>query len=152
MSTYVINSHSPEETMRLAEKLGKKLAPSDVICLEGDLGAGKTHFTKGIGKALGVRRTINSPTFTIIKEYHGKLPLYHIDVYRLQEEEENLGFDEYFYGDGVTVVEWASLIAPELPPERLDVVIRREGENVRTIELSPKGERMKKICEELMNE
>lgn len=152
MDKITIQSKSPEETIKLAEKLGERLQPSDVITLEGDLGAGKTHFTKGIGKGLGVKKVINSPTFTIIKEYQGRLPLYHMDVYRLQDESEDLGFAEYFHGDGVTVIEWASMIEHQLPDERLDIIIRHLGGEERLIELIPKGERMIKLCEELVNE
>ena len=118
---------STEETMLFAEALAKQLEPGTTLTLEGDLGAGKTTFTKGLAKGLGVKRVVNSPTFTIIKEYVGEAyPLYHMDVYRLDEEsEEDLGFDDYFFGDGVTVVEWASRIQDSLPPDRLEIVIQR---------------------------
>lgn len=96
MGRYETVTKSPEETFRLAESLAKKLDAGDVLLLEGDLGAGKTTFTKGIAKGLGVERTINSPTFTIIKEYKGRIPFYHMDVYRVSDPEEDLGFDEYF--------------------------------------------------------
>lgn len=152
MNTIKIETNSPEETMEFACKLGERLQAADVITLEGDLGAGKTHFTKGIGKGLGVKRVINSPTFTIIKEYKGRLPLYHMDVYRLNEESEDLGFDEYFHGDGVTVIEWASIIETLLPDNRLDIVIRHKGEDLRSIELTPKGARMINLCKELIQE
>ena len=152
MNTMKIETNSPEETMEFASKLGERLQAADVITLEGDLGAGKTHFTKGIGEGLGVKRVINSPTFTIIKEYKGRLPLYHMDVYRLNEESEDLGFDEYFHGDGVTVIEWASLIEPLLPENRLDIVIRHKGEDLRSIELTPRGSRMINLCKELIQE
>lgn len=152
METITIQTKSPEETMDFAKQLGEQLNPSDVITLEGDLGAGKTHFTKGIGKGLEVKRVINSPTFTIIKEYQGRIPLYHMDVYRLDEEAEDLGFDEYFHGDGVTVIEWASVIEDLLPEERLDIIIRHNGGDTRSIELTPRGERMINICKELVKE
>ena len=109
-------SYGEEETERFAFRWLMGLS-GDVIALEGDLGAGKTAFTKGLAKGLGVTRTVNSPTFTIIKEYQGRLPLYHMDVYRVSESEEDLGFDEYFEGEGVTVVEWAHLIKEQLPEE-----------------------------------
>lgn len=125
--------------------------PKDVLILEGDLGAGKTTFTKGLAKGLGIKRVVNSPTFNIIKEYQGNLPLYHMDVYRLEESEEDLGFDEYFYGDGVTVVEWAHLIASHLPPSLLKVSIYHEGEEKRRLVFEPKGERYIQLCEELLN-
>ena len=101
--------------------------------LEGDLGAGKTAFTKGLAKGLGVTRMVNSPTFTIIKEYMGSLPLYHMDVYRVSESEEDLGFDEYFEGDGVTVVEWAHLIKDHLPEEILTIYIYRLSDTSRLL-------------------
>ena len=111
MNQYEFKLNHLDETFQFAEKLSQYLKPGDVIGLEGDLGAGKTTFTKGIAKGLGIKKNINSPTFTIIKEYTGgKYPLYHMDVYRLDDSMEDLGFDEYFHGDGITVIEWAHLI------------------------------------------
>lgn len=150
MENFKVHTSSPEETMELAKRLGDLLEPSSVITLEGDLGAGKTHFTKGLAKGLEVKRTVNSPTFTIIKEYKGRMPLYHMDVYRVCEADEDLGFDEYFYGDGVTVVEWASLINEQLPAERLAIEIKHGGEDKREIVLNPKGERYILLCKELL--
>ena len=141
--------NSPLETAALAEKLAGLLQPSDVLTLEGDLGAGKTSFTKGLAKGLGITRVVNSPTFTIIKEYKGRLPLYHMDVYRLGESEEDLGFDEYFYGEGVTVIEWASMIEDQLPSDYLDITILHGGDDKRQIILSPLGERYRLLCKEL---
>ncbi|MDL4841948.1 tRNA (adenosine(37)-N6)-threonylcarbamoyltransferase complex ATPase subunit type 1 TsaE [Aquibacillus rhizosphaerae] len=138
-----------EETKKVAERLATLLRPGDVITLEGDLGAGKTTFTKGLGFGLGVKRTINSPTFTIVKEYLGELPLYHMDVYRLEGSDEDIGFDEYFNGDGITVIEWASFIKEFLPTNRLDIVLRVKDENTRIISFYPKGNDFEKICEEL---
>lgn len=152
MEKYMIHTKSPEETLKLAEKLANIIHPQTVITLEGDLGAGKTHFTKGLAKGLGVNKTVNSPTFTIIKEYKGnRMTLYHMDVYRLSEGDEDLGLDEYFYGDGVTVVEWASLISDQLPEERLGVEIFREGDTERKIIFKPYGHRYQFICEELLS-
>ena len=104
-----LHSRSADETRRLGEVLGARLAPGDLVLLEGDLGAGKTAFTQGIGKGLGVVETINSPTFTLLKEYAGRLLLYHFDLYRIEDPDElvSLGFDEYFAGEGVCVIEWA---------------------------------------------
>ncbi|HSH24433.1 MAG TPA: tRNA (adenosine(37)-N6)-threonylcarbamoyltransferase complex ATPase subunit type 1 TsaE [Massilibacterium sp.] len=130
---------STEETMRFAEKIGKAVQPGTVIVLEGDLGAGKTTFTKGLALGLGITRVVNSPTFTIIKEYHGRIPLYHMDVYRLENSEEDLGFDEYFEGDGVTVVEWASKIQDQLPPHYIEITITRMGEDKRKINIRAIG-------------
>jgi len=145
---YEFFSHSDAETKAFGERLAKLVAPGDVITLEGDLGAGKTTFTKGFAKGLGVQRNVNSPTFTLIKEYEGKYPLYHMDVYRL-DEDEDLGFEEYFQSDGVTVVEWASRIAEQLPQERLDIEIKRIGEESRAIRCTPHGKRYEALCKEL---
>ncbi|MGN7470918.1 tRNA (adenosine(37)-N6)-threonylcarbamoyltransferase complex ATPase subunit type 1 TsaE [Brevibacillus sp. SAFN-007a] len=138
----------PEETQRFAEQLAKSLAPGDFLALEGDLGAGKTTFTQGLARGLGVRQVVNSPTFTIIKEYQGRLPLYHMDVYRVGDDPDSLGLDDYFFGEGVCVVEWASLLAEYLPTDRLTVFLRAAGEEARSIELCPQGERYVKLCEE----
>lgn len=146
-------SNSPEETAQLAKKIAKKLTPGVVITLEGDLGAGKTTFTKALAKGLGISRNVNSPTFTIIKEYHeGRLPLYHMDVYRIEDEEEDLGFDEYFEGKGVTVVEWAHLIESQLPQHRLDISIKYIEGNQRKIILKPYGEQYIDFCKELLED
>ncbi|MYL35734.1 tRNA (adenosine(37)-N6)-threonylcarbamoyltransferase complex ATPase subunit type 1 TsaE [Pontibacillus yanchengensis] len=149
-SNHTLSTVSPEETTGFAEKLASLLHAGDVLTLEGDLGAGKTTFTKGLAKGLGVKRTVNSPTFTIVKEYEGRLPLYHLDVYRLEDSDEDIGFDEYFHGDGVSVVEWAHFIEPYLPKRRLDIRISYIGETERKIELSPMGEDFDRVCEELM--
>ncbi len=147
---FEFHTQSPEETMAFSQRLAEKLGSGDVLTLEGDLGAGKTTFTKGLAKGLGVRRTVNSPTFTIIKEYQGRLPFYHMDVYRLEDSEEDLGFDEYFEGYGVTVVEWASIISDQLPGERLDIFLYHEGDDNRRIVLTPKGEHYITICKEIV--
>ncbi len=149
MSNYQIQTYTEEETKRLANKLSILLRPGDVITLEGDLGAGKTTFTKGLGTGLGIRRTINSPTFTIVKEYEGEVPLYHMDVYRLENSEEDIGFDEYFNGDGITVVEWANFIEEFLPEERLNIHIKRIDEYKRLITFEPIGSYFDEICKEL---
>ncbi|WP_285769132.1 tRNA (adenosine(37)-N6)-threonylcarbamoyltransferase complex ATPase subunit type 1 TsaE [Peribacillus sp. SI8-4] len=143
-------SGNEEETALFAQQLAQRLSSGDVLALEGDLGAGKTAFTKGLAKGLGVTRMVNSPTFTIIKEYRGRLPLYHMDVYRVSESEEDLGFDEYFEGDGVTVVEWAHLIKDQLPDEILTIYIYRLGDTSRRIVLEPKGERYVTLCKEII--
>jgi tRNA threonylcarbamoyladenosine biosynthesis protein TsaE len=149
MSTYELVSNSPEQTGEFAGRLAEKLAENDVLTLEGDLGAGKTTFTKGLAKGLGITRNVNSPTFTIIKEYQGRLPLYHMDVYRLDDSFEDLGFDEYFQGGGVTVVEWAHLIEEQLPEEKLAVTILRKSEHERKIILQPSGSRYEMLCKEI---
>ncbi|MBN9654657.1 tRNA (adenosine(37)-N6)-threonylcarbamoyltransferase complex ATPase subunit type 1 TsaE [Halobacillus sp. GSS1] len=150
MKTFEWRSSSTEETQQLAEKLGERLQPGDVLTLEGDLGAGKTTFTKGLGKGLGVKRTINSPTFTIMKEYQGRVPFYHMDVYRLEESDEDLGFDEYFEGDGVTVVEWAQFIEEFLPDERLDITIRYMDDVTRVFTFETASDHFESLCKEIL--
>ncbi|UXH42680.1 tRNA (adenosine(37)-N6)-threonylcarbamoyltransferase complex ATPase subunit type 1 TsaE [Rossellomorea vietnamensis] len=151
MNQFEIMTNSPEETGHFAEKLAGLLKPGAVLTLEGDLGAGKTTFTKGLAKGLGVTKTVNSPTFTIIKEYKGRLPLYHMDVYRLDDSFEDLGFDEYFEGEGVTVIEWAHLIKDQLPKELLSLSIYREGDSKRRIVLKPYGNRYSELCKEIVS-
>lgn len=149
MKVYEWVSTGTEETSSFAQAIARKLQAKDVLLLEGDLGAGKTTFTKGIALGLGIKRTVSSPTFTIIKEYHGRLPLYHMDVYRLQDSSEDLGFDEYFEGEGVTIVEWAHLIEDQLPDKYLSISIYRIGDEERKFELKPFGKRYELLCEEL---
>ncbi|MGM8216728.1 tRNA (adenosine(37)-N6)-threonylcarbamoyltransferase complex ATPase subunit type 1 TsaE [Bacillaceae bacterium W0354] len=150
---FTIFTKNEDETKKLGRTIAKKLAPGDVVTLDGDLGAGKTTFTKGLAEGLGVKRTVNSPTFTIIKEYAGEnFPLYHMDVYRLEHSEEDIGFEEYFYSDGVTVVEWSTFIEEFLPEQLLKINIEREGEHHRKITLTPTSPKLKNICEELIHD
>jgi len=139
----VIITNSPEETIDIAAKISKDFRPGTFVGLAGELGTGKTLFTKGIAKALGVRdyRYVNSPSFVIIKEYKGKWPLYHFDVYRLKSNANlaNLGYEEYFYGKGVTVVEWADKIKELLPDERYDVELVHLGGAKRKIKINKIG-------------
>lgn len=137
--------------MGFSEKLGSLLQPGDVLALEGDLGAGKTTFTKGLAKGLNITRNVNSPTFTIIKEYHGRLPLYHMDVYRVEDSFEDLGFDEYFDGNGVTVVEWAHLVKEQLPEELLTIYLYLDDHDSRRLVLEPQGRRYEELCKEIMS-
>ena len=141
---------SVEETQDLARRLADLLEPQCTITLEGDLGAGKTTFTQALAKGLGITRTVNSPTFTIMKQYNGRLPLNHLDVYRLADSDEDLGWEEIFYGDAVTVVEWAHLIKDELPEERLGIEINRIGETERKFTFKPIGVKYVRLCEELL--
>ncbi|EMR05377.1 hypothetical protein C772_02610 [Bhargavaea cecembensis DSE10] len=147
---HTIDVQSPAETAGLAEKLASLLEGGEVITLEGDLGAGKTTFTQALAKGLGIKRTVSSPTFTILKQYEGRLPLNHLDVYRLADSEEDLGWDELFYGDAVSVVEWAQYIEEELPEERLDILILRLDENGRRFTFTPNGSRYESMIKELM--
>ncbi|ALC87769.1 ATP-binding protein [Bacillus sp. FJAT-22090] len=143
----IINSE--QETEELAKQLAALLKPSDVLTLEGDLGAGKTTFTKSVAKGLGITRNVNSPTFTILKQYEGRLPLNHLDVYRLADSDEDLGWDELFYGDAVSIIEWAHLIEADLPPERLAIEILRLEDEQRKFAFTPFGKRYEQLCEEL---
>lgn len=149
MAPYKFVSDSAEKTQELAKKIASFLQAGDVIALEGDLGAGKTTFTKGLAEGLGIKRVVNSPTFTIIKEYHGRLPLYHMDVYRVADSDEDLGFDEYFEGNGVSVVEWAHLIHTQLPNDLLTIHLRHGENGTREIVLQPSGARYEELCKEL---
>ncbi len=128
---------SREETIKLGEKITKKLHPGDVVALTGELGSGKTTLVKGIAKGLGVKnpRYVNSPSFVIIKEYKGKIPLHHFDVFRLDSlsELDTLSFEEYFYGDGICVVEWADKVNKLLPKKRIEIKIDILKENQRKI-------------------
>lgn len=135
----------------MAEALAAFMDAGTVIALDGDLGAGKTRFSQSVARALGVQGVVNSPTFTIIKEYEGeRLPFYHMDVYRISESEaEELGLDDYFYGDGVTLVEWAEIIGRLLPPDHLAIRIRNTGERERVMELTPHGEPYTAWCRQL---
>ncbi len=133
---------SREATISLGEALGKQLTAGDVLVLDGDLGAGKTTFTKGLAKGLAIPDIIKSPTFTIIHEYHdGRLPLYHMDAYRLENGGgEDLGLEEYFDSDGVSVVEWAEFVEDELPDDFLAIHFKQTAdENKRILEFDPHG-------------
>ncbi|MCZ8515671.1 tRNA (adenosine(37)-N6)-threonylcarbamoyltransferase complex ATPase subunit type 1 TsaE [Paenibacillus filicis] len=151
MAVYEWISNGPEETKRLAERLASLFGSGTVLALDGELGAGKTTFSQAVGYALGVKDIINSPTFTIIKEYEGaRLPFYHMDVYRLSmDEADDLGLDDYFYGEGVTLVEWASLIEELLPPERLAVQIGHTESGGRKFVFAPHGLPYEEWCLQL---
>jgi tRNA threonylcarbamoyladenosine biosynthesis protein TsaE len=149
MNEYIVKTNNTEETLQFSKELAQRLQPGDVITLEGDLGAGKTTFTKGLAVGLDITKNVSSPTFTIIKEYNGRLPLYHMDVYRLEDSYEDLGFDEYFEGQGVTVVEWAHLIDEQLPNELLQIKITHGEENTRVLTITPIGKRYEMLCKEL---
>lgn len=131
-----------DETQAVAQALGKLVQPGDVICLAGDLGAGKTTFTQGLAKGLGIEEPVSSPTFTIIKEYDdGRVPLYHMDIYRLAEAavQEDLGYEDYFYGAGVSVIEWSEYLAELLPEDRLVITIRNREDGGRTLTFASTG-------------
>lgn len=141
-----------DQTIELGRKLGSTLVAGDVIVLNGDLGAGKTTFTKGLALGLGIDATIKSPTFTIIREYQdGRLPLYHMDVYRLEDGGgADLGLDEYFDGDGVSVVEWAQFVEEELPDEFLSITFSRtDDDNIRKLKFVAHGDHFNEIVRKL---
>ena len=132
-----IITHSPQETLEIGRKLAEKLVPDSVITLNGNLGAGKTVFTKGIALGLGISDTVKSPTFTIICQYEGRLPLYHMDAYRIfgDEEFEMTGGKELLTGGGVCVIEWSDNIADSMPDNRIDVTVNVIGPEEREIEI-----------------
>ncbi|RJX22631.1 MAG: tRNA (adenosine(37)-N6)-threonylcarbamoyltransferase complex ATPase subunit type 1 TsaE [Ammonifex sp.] len=146
-------SNSPEATRSLGEKLGRMNIPGDVIALSGDLGAGKTCFAQGLARGLGVTKKVTSPTFVLIREYEGRLPLFHFDAYRLSgpEDLEQLGSEEYFGGSGVCVIEWAERVAAALPDDRVEVeLLRVPGEEeFRVIRFKSTGHRSRAVVEEL---
>lgn len=127
----IIETNSPEETKELGRKIGQEARPGDVYALLGDLGVGKTIFTKGVAEGLGITEPINSPTFTIVQEYEeGRMPFYHFDVYRIGDVEEmdEIGFDDYVYGEGMCLIEWANLIEEILPDHVKTITIEKDLE------------------------
>lgn len=146
---------SAEQTWRIGEMLGARLGAGDTVCLYGDLGAGKTSFSYGIAQGVEVKTDyVTSPTFTFVNEYAGRVPFYHIDLYRLKgpDELENIGFDEYIESDGVTVIEWAERAEDELPAEGLSIYLSYVDENSREIGFLAEGARYQKILDELKQE
>ena len=147
---YKITAYSEEDTIELAQNIESDKFPNMVICLEGDLGSGKTLFTKAFAKADGIEENITSPTFTIIKEYNGELPLYHMDVYRLSDVKQDLGIEEYFTKKGVCIIEWSDLIEDILPKNRLDIKIKIIDENTRQFIITPHGSKYEDLCERVL--
>ena len=147
---YKITTHNERETIELAQNFESEKFPNMIICLDGELGSGKTVFTKGIANALGIQESITSPTFTIIKEYEGELPLYHMDVYRLNGDVDGTGIEEYFTKGGVVVIEWADMIKDILPKERVEIKFRVAGENKRVLILKPYGQKYEDLCEAVL--
>ncbi len=144
---YKVTTRSEMETIELAQNFESEKFPNMIICLDGELGSGKTVFTKGIANALGIKESITSPTFSIIKEYDGELPLYHMDVYRLDGNTEGVGIEEYFSKGGVVVIEWADTIEDILPDERLHIKFKVVDENKRVLILKPYGKKYEELCE-----
>ena len=147
---YKITSRSEIDTIALAQNIESEKFPNMVICLDGELGSGKTIFTKGFAAAMGIEENITSPTFTIIKEYEGELPLYHMDVYRLDGETDGIGIEEYFLKNGVVIIEWASMIKDILPEEYLSIKFKLLDENKRTIIITPHGTKYEELCEAVL--
>lgn len=147
---YKYISKNEMDTIELAENIESEKFPNMIICLDGELGSGKTIFTKGIAKAMGITETITSPTFTIIKEYNGELPLYHMDVYRLDGNTDGIGIEEYFTKGGVVVIEWSDTIKDILPEERLHIKFKVVDENKRVLKLTPYGQKYEELCEAVL--
>lgn len=147
-----LKSTSPAQTEAIGRRLGELLRPGDMLCLYGRLGAGKTVLARGVARGLGVEGPVTSPTFILINEYKGRLPFYHFDAYRLEGVADfaGLGYEEYFDGDGVVLVEWADRVAPALPPQRLDIELEPRGGEERLLRLRPHGDRYTALVEELM--
>lgn len=140
----IIETYGPEETKELGEKIGRQTRPGQIYTLTGDLGVGKTVFTQGLARGLGIKEPVSSPTFTIVQIYEeGRLPLYHFDVYRIGdvEEMEEIGYDDYFFGNGVCLIEWAELIQELIPEQAIRIRIEKD---------SPKGFDYRKIIIEGM--
>lgn len=143
---YKYTSRSESDTMELAENIESEKFPGMVICLDGELGSGKTVFVKGFAKSLGINENITSPTFNIVKEYeNGEMSLNHMDVYRLEESDATIGFNDYFQSEAVTIIEWSELIKDKLPDERLDIKFKVIDENTRIIILKPYGQKYEDV-------
>lgn len=145
----IFQTNSTSETIRLGKKIGRLLIAGDVVALVGELGVGKTQFIKGLASGIGIKnsRYISSPSFTLINEYQGKVPFYHIDLFRLktEEEAEELGLDEYYHGKGITAIEWADKIPFLLPKELFWIQITYTGVHTRSIEMTGKGKRYEEL-------
>jgi tRNA threonylcarbamoyladenosine biosynthesis protein TsaE len=145
----VIQTKNTSETIRLGKRIGGHLSPGDVVALAGELGTGKTQLIKGLVAGVGAGKPtyITSPSFTLINEYRGKIPFYHIDLYRLNSEKEarELGLEEYFQGEGITAVEWADKIPSLLPKEMLSIHIHYTGKHTRSVQIIAKGKRYEEL-------
>lgn len=149
----VISSKSASETIRIGKNIGSFLQPGDVVALVGELGVGKTQLVKGLAEGVGVGKPtyISSPSFTLINEYLGRVPFYHIDLFRLEQEKEveELGLEDYFQAGGITAIEWADKIAPLLPEEILWIDIYYTGENTRSLEINGKGKHFEALVNQV---
>lgn len=147
---YKYTSRNVEDTLELAQNIESEKFLGMVICLNGDLGSGKTVFVKGFASALGIDENITSPTFTIVKEYvNGEMPLYHMDVYRI-DDNQDFGVEDYFNKDGVCIIEWSEMIENRLPEERLDINFKIVDENTRILIFKPQGEKYEELCNSVL--
>jgi len=148
---YKIMSNDEFETIEIAQNFESEKFENMVICLDGELGSGKTVFTKGMANALGIEESITSPTFTIIKEYDsGEMPLYHMDGYRLDGNTEGVGIEEYYNKGGIVIIEWAKTIKDILPEERLEIKFKVVDENRRMLVITPHGQKYEELCEAVL--
>lgn len=148
---YKYTSRNEQDTLELAQNIESEKFPNMVICLEGELGSGKTVFVKGFAQAMEIEENVTSPTFTIVKEYlNGELPLYHMDVYRIEENGNPEEFVEYFSKGGVTIVEWSDLISDYLPEERLVIRFKVIDENTRVLVFEPHGKNYEDLCDSVL--
>ena len=145
-----MRTKNEDELMAFGKKLGNILEKNDVLILTGELGAGKTTLTKGLAKGLGINQMIKSPTYTIVREYEGRLPLYHLDVYRIGGDADSIDLDEFLFGDGVTVIEWGHLLGEDLPSDYLELEILKTDEG-REIRCHAHGQRASRLLERLTN-
>ncbi len=144
---YKYTSRSEDDTLEIAENIESEKFPGMVICLNGELGSGKTVFVKGFAQALEVKETITSPTFSLIKEYNdGELPLYHMDLYRLEDKKNDIGLLDYFNKDGICIIEWPEMLEEDLPEERLDITFKVVGEETRILVFTPHGSQYEDVC------
>lgn len=148
---YKYTSRNETDTLEIAQNIESEKFPNMVICLVGELGSGKTLFVKGFAQALGLEENITSPTFSIVKEYlNGEMPLYHMDVYRIEEAASNMGLEEYFQKEGVSIIEWADMISDILPEERLEIEFKVVNENTRVLYFRPFGKQYEDLCNSVL--
>lgn len=148
---YKYTTRNETDTLEIAQNIESEKFPNMVICLIGELGSGKTMFVKGFAQALGIEENITSPTFNIIKEYlNGEMPLYHMDVYRIEEAANGVGIEDYFQKEGVTIIEWADMISDLLPEERLEIEFKVVNENTRILCFRPYGKQYEELCSSVL--
>jgi tRNA threonylcarbamoyladenosine biosynthesis protein TsaE len=151
MMDYKVTIRNEEEMMELAQNIESEKFPNMIICLDGELGSGKTVFVKGFAQALGITEVITSPTFNIVKEYYGgELPLFHMDVYRLKSGCHKFGFRDYYAKGGISIIEWSELISDCLPEERLDIEFKIIDENTRVLKFKPHGKEYEDLCNSVL--